>query len=328
MTNVLPLASIRCLAYNQEQYIRQCLDGFVMQQTNFPFEIIVHDDASTDKTANIIREYAEKYPNIHAILETENQYSKHDGSLARIVNQAIQGRYVALCEGDDYWTDPLKLQKQVDFLEKNPEYGMVYTLSKIYNQDKNKIEENLFGSEYRGYDDLLAYNRISTLTTCIRTKAMMEYIDDIEPQKRKWLMGDYPMWLWIGYHYKIKFFPDITSVYRVLEESASHSKDIEKNERFILSTIDITSFFIQKFNLSPTNLYYHALNEYYYALYSDYKNSGNYIKAMHYAKLINNKYTTSRIRREKRRFYRKHVKLWLQNLFSSINYSLQKKQKS
>ena len=74
MTNVLPLASIRCLAYNQEQYIRQCLDGFVMQQTNFPFEIIVHDDASTDKTANIIREYAEKYPNIHAILETENQY--------------------------------------------------------------------------------------------------------------------------------------------------------------------------------------------------------------------------------------------------------------
>ena len=76
MRNTLPLASIRCLTYNHEQYIRQCLDGFVMQKTNFPFEIIIHDDASTDKTAEIIREYAEKYSNIHAILETENQYSK------------------------------------------------------------------------------------------------------------------------------------------------------------------------------------------------------------------------------------------------------------
>ena len=73
-------------------------------------------------------------------METENQYSKHDGSLARIVNQAIRGKYVALCEGDDYWTDPLKLQKQVDFLEKNPDYGMVYTLSQVYNQSKMKID--------------------------------------------------------------------------------------------------------------------------------------------------------------------------------------------
>ena len=80
MRNTLPLASIRCLTYNHEQYIRQCLDGFVMQKTNFPFEIIIHDDASTDKTAEIIREYAEKYSNIHAILETENQYSKHNAT--------------------------------------------------------------------------------------------------------------------------------------------------------------------------------------------------------------------------------------------------------
>ena len=255
MRNTLPLASIRCLTYNHEQYIRQCLDGFVMQKTNFPFEIIIHDDASTDKTAEIIREYAEKYSNIHAILETENQYSKHDGSLARIVNQAIRGKYVALCEGDDYWTDPLKLQKQVDFLEKNPDYGMVYTLSQVYNQSKMKIEEY--------------------------------HIDDIEPQKKNWLMGDYPMWLWINYHYKIKFIPEVTSVYRILEESASHSKDIIKNEKFILSTIDITSFYIKKFKLSPTESYYHALNKYYHQLYSEYKHIGDYTQAMHYAKLIN-----------------------------------------
>lgn len=117
------LVSIRCLVYNHEPYLRQCLDGFVMQKTNFSFEAIVHDDASTDGSAAIIREYAEKYPDIiKPIYETENQYSKHDGSLTRIMNAACRGKYVAICEGDDYWIDPLKLQKQVDFMESHPDY--------------------------------------------------------------------------------------------------------------------------------------------------------------------------------------------------------------
>lgn len=118
MTGV-PLVSIRCTVYNQAKYLRQCLDGFVMQQTTFPFEAIVHDDASTDESADIIREYAEKYPHIiKPILETENQYTKHDGSLMRVLDAAIhpQSKYVAHCEGDDYWSDPHKLQLQVDFL--------------------------------------------------------------------------------------------------------------------------------------------------------------------------------------------------------------------
>ena len=119
--------TIRCITYNQKDYIRQCLDGFVMQRTNFRFEAIVHDDASTDGTAEIVREYAEKYPDIiKPILETENQYSKHDGSLGRIMNANTRGKYVAICEGDDYWTDPLKLQKQADFLDANPQCSLTY----------------------------------------------------------------------------------------------------------------------------------------------------------------------------------------------------------
>lgn len=107
-----PVLTIQCIAYNQAPYIRQCLEGFCMQKTNFRFEAIVHDDASTDDTALIIREYAEKYPDIiKPIYETENQYSKKDGSLRRIMNKHTCGKYVAYCEGDDYWTDPLKLQK-------------------------------------------------------------------------------------------------------------------------------------------------------------------------------------------------------------------------
>lgn len=117
------IVSIRCTAYNQEKFIRETLEGFIMQKTNFRFEAIVHDDASTDNTADIIREYAEKYPDIiKPIYETENQYSKKDGSLLRIMNEASKGKYITMCEGDDYWTDPYKLQKQMDFLEAHPDY--------------------------------------------------------------------------------------------------------------------------------------------------------------------------------------------------------------
>lgn len=134
------LVSIRCLAYNHEKYIRETLEGFVMQKTNFRFEAIVHDDASTDATAELIREYAEKYPDIiKPIYETENQYSKKDGSLFRISHEACKGKYIAFCEGDDYWTNPYKLQKQVDFLESHPDYVMCSHFWDEYNQETNEM---------------------------------------------------------------------------------------------------------------------------------------------------------------------------------------------
>ena len=130
------MVSIKCLAYNHEKFIRETLDGFVMQKTNFRFEAIVHDDASTDGTAEIIREYAEKYPDIiKPIYEIENQYSKKDGSLSRIMHEACKGKYIAMCEGDDYWTDPYKLQKQVDFLEANPDYVICSHRYKIFDEN-------------------------------------------------------------------------------------------------------------------------------------------------------------------------------------------------
>ena len=154
-----PLVSIICSTYNHEAYIAQCLDGFLIQQTTFPFEILVHDDASTDNTPYIIHEYEYKHPQIiKPIYQKENQYSQGEDIFFKYQCSRAQGKYIAICEGDDYWIDPLKLQKQVDFLEQNPDYGMIYGFSKIYNQSKKKIEEKLFGSEYKGFDDLLAYN--------------------------------------------------------------------------------------------------------------------------------------------------------------------------
>ena len=120
-----PLVSIISITYNHEPYIRECLDGFLMQKVDFPIEIIVHDDASTDHTADIIREYYEKRPDLfHVIIERENQQSRHTRVGLRLYDLA-QGKYVALCEGDDYWIDPLKLQKQVDCCENNDVIGCV-----------------------------------------------------------------------------------------------------------------------------------------------------------------------------------------------------------
>lgn len=117
----LPLVSICCLTYNHEPFIRDALEGFLMQETTFPYEIVIYDDASTDRTQDIIREYTLKYPDlIRPMLQTENQYSKGITNPSGAFNfPRARGKYIAMCEGDDYWTDPHKLQMQVDFLEKH-----------------------------------------------------------------------------------------------------------------------------------------------------------------------------------------------------------------
>ena len=204
-----PLVTIRCITYNHEPYIRQCLDGFIMKKKNFRFEAIVHDDASTDGTADIIREYAEKYPEIiKPILQTENQYSKRDGSIRKILNENTHGKYIAICEGDDYWIDPLKLQKQVDFLENNESYGLVFGKSIYYIQKDNVFLDFRTDGNVGSTEKLLSGNCIETLTTLFRKNIYDKYHSEIN---REWLMGDYPLWIYISIHFKIHFTLGIAS---------------------------------------------------------------------------------------------------------------------
>lgn len=129
-----PVVSICCITYNHEPYIEDALEGFLIQETEFPFEIIVHDDASTDKTAEIIREYVAAYPNIiKPILQKENQYSRRGFSFISEVFDKCVGKYVALCEGDDYWIKSDKISKQVSFLEINPNYFLCIHNASIKN---------------------------------------------------------------------------------------------------------------------------------------------------------------------------------------------------
>lgn len=270
------LVTIRCAVYNQERYIRQCLEGFVMQETSFCYEAIVHDDASTDETVVVIKEFANKYPHIiKPILETENQYSKQDGSLTRIFDKNTNGKYIAFCEGDDYWIDPSKLQKQVDFLESNPEYGMCYTRSNRYVQEDNRYIP-AFGGPFTTFDDLLNGNCIPTLTVVARRDLINQYRTEIKPELKKWKMGDYPMWLWFAYNSKIGFIDEVTSVYRILKNSASHSPSADYRIGFALNSIDIQEYYSDLYNVEIND---RSTVEWRIKLYN-YALSGNFFKYM------------------------------------------------
>lgn len=137
-----PVISIICNTFNQEKYIAEALDSFLMQKVNVPFEILVHDDASTDRTPEIIREYEKKYPDIiKPIYQIENQYSKGVSITPEIQIPRAKGKYIAFCEGDDYWTDENKLQMQLDFMEKNPDYTLCTHAYNMVNKDRSLLEE-------------------------------------------------------------------------------------------------------------------------------------------------------------------------------------------
>ena len=247
----IPLLAIKCMAFNHEPYISQCLDGFIMQKTDFYFIAIVHDDASTDSTAEIIKEYAKKYPRIiKPIFECVNQFSKKDGSLTRIINNAIpEGtKYIAYCEGDDFWIDPLKLQKQVNLLEKNPECGLVHTNFNVISDSKiveYKINQRRVPL-INNIDSILSgVVSIGTLTAVYR----QEIYNNIHIS-RKFLMGDLPLWLEIARVSKIIYLPDVTANYRRLDDSASHSSDLNKRMRFIESSLQCRLYYADIFNKS------------------------------------------------------------------------------
>lgn len=233
------MVSIQCLVYNHEPYLRQCLDGIVMQKTNFRFEAIVHDDCSTDGSRKIIEEYAAKYPDIiKPIYETENQYSKKDGSLRRIIYDHIKGNYIAICEGDDYWIDSHKLQKQVDVLEENHEYSFCYTGFINVNENGHEIcrpnYEHLMEKSYSGdiLIDLLGGNFIMTCTTCFRRDVIMSELNASVPCKY-----DYSLFLTASVLGKAYYISSKTAAYRKTSTGAMATRKNEIEDMFLRTQI-------------------------------------------------------------------------------------------
>ena len=214
-----PIVSICCLVYNHEPFLRECFDGFIMQQTSFPIEILVHDDASTDRSTDIIREYTAKYPDLFKpIYQSENQYSKGKGFVGITLNiERAQGKYIAMCEGDDYWMDPLKLEKQVDFLESNPDVSYVFTKNKRLTADGiMKDFDARFPQNMPEVFDLhyLIKNRMPippTQTICFRKDCYPKKMPEFD---FKVVYGDVLTLYMVVHHHKIGFINECTAVYR------------------------------------------------------------------------------------------------------------------
>ena len=213
ITQQKPLVSICVLTYNHENFVKEAIESFLMQRVNFDIEIVIHDDASTDQTQAILKKYDNDYPNLFKLLlQSENQKSKLGGGMGPRFNYPrAKGKYIALCEGDDYWTDPLKLQKQVDFLEGNPEYSLCFTRAKMLNKGKLNLHPIPFNKTvFLGEDLLKTYNFICTATVVFKAEVIKSNIN-IE----KYPFGDLALHLKASKEGKINCLQDVTAIYRI-----------------------------------------------------------------------------------------------------------------
>jgi glycosyltransferase involved in cell wall biosynthesis len=219
-----PLVSVVVAAFNHEAYITQCLSGITNQKVNFDYEILVNDDCSTDKTAKIIKEFELKHPDkFRVIYQTENQYSKGIKPWFHILFPIAQGNYIALCEGDDYWTDPYKLQKQVDFLEANPDFIFVGGDTKVIDDKSNKVlfESFLdFKKKWIGIDipKIINAGNVAEMLTPHTTTYVFRNIFktqvDISVLNHGFASGDYALLMLLAKHGKMKVLSEVFSVYR------------------------------------------------------------------------------------------------------------------
>jgi glycosyltransferase involved in cell wall biosynthesis len=217
-----PLLSICCIAYNHEKFIKDALEGFLLQKTDFPIEIIIQDDASTDNTAEIIRSFQGLYPGlVNSILQQENQFSKGLSFVLKNVYGAAQGKYIALCEGDDYWTDPLKLQKQVDFMEAHPECSLCCHKVQVKyegNEEKNHLFPDLEGDQIFTRDEMYQKYISATCSVMFRREKIDELISFLDGFK----VGDMPLYSFYLQFGKFGYIDQVMATYRKHEDSYWH----------------------------------------------------------------------------------------------------------
>lgn len=264
---------VRCYTFNHSKYIKDALNGFAIQQTDFPFVCLVVDDASTDGEQEVIKQWIESECDMNRAetidiptsiviivphktnssctfafyLLKQNLYKAKELKIAHVTPWRENCEYEAMCEGDDYWIDPLKLQQQVLFLDFHHDYGLCYTQCKRFNQLSQSFEINHFGGSSISFEDFLESNTVPTLTAVYRTELILKYYKEVNPLQYQWKLGDYPMWLYLSHESKVKFLNIVTGVYRILTESASHSKDKNNYISMIEDSINISVFFIDFF---------------------------------------------------------------------------------
>jgi glycosyltransferase involved in cell wall biosynthesis len=208
--NMQPLVCVRLATYNHEKYIVQCIEGILMQKTDFPFEVIIGEDCSTDRTRGIVLAYQKEFPDkIKAILSQQNIGAARN-SLQ--IQQACQGKYHAICEGDDYWIDPLKLQKQVDFMEAHPDVSLCFHNALVLNESTAGVRL-FFETPPK---EILSFADVSEIITpTASVMARGEFLATLPAWRLKVWCGDVLSRLWCAHHGNLGYLDEIMSVYRV-----------------------------------------------------------------------------------------------------------------
>lgn len=239
---LLKIVSVVCISYNQEKFIKETLQSILSQKTNFDFDVIINDDASSDNTVKIIKEFEKMYPDIiKPIYQTENQYSKNVNPWFDITFPLVKSKYIALCEGDDFWTDENKLQQQFNFMEANPEYSCVLHNSIIVDQNNNFISEF---NQYKPQNpipekDIIGKGGNLAFTASMFFRNYFEYPDFLKRAKS----GDRALRLFLMTKGKFHFIDKKMCAYRL--HSSGVTKGGSKTARipFIESNIELLNDF-------------------------------------------------------------------------------------
>jgi len=227
-----PLVSVIMITYNHEPYIAQAIQGVLIQKTDFPIELIIGEDCSTDRTREIVFDYQKKYPEQIRVITSVKNVGMMNNSNRTLAS--CRGNYIALCEGDDYWTDPHKLQKQVDFLEDNPDFAICFHNMQIIYEGKphlNRIS-NTRQKEITTINNLAYGNYIYTASCIFRNN-----LHEIPDWFHQCPVGDYPLHLLNAQYGRIKFIDEIMGVYRVHQggiwENKSYSYRLEESIKML-----------------------------------------------------------------------------------------------
>lgn len=247
--------TVTMATHNHEKYIAEAIESVVMQITSFPVTLYIGEDCSSDRTREICISYKERYPErIDLVLHPRNIGTKANFTHILEAWERSSAKYIALLEGDDFWTDPDKLQKQVNFLEANPDCALVHTDLDLLYENSGLTETSCHREKTipQGdvYEELLCGNFIYTPTVVASRRVIVDAFRAIDFAHKNWLMGDYPVWLEISRHHKVGYISEVTATYRVRRDSASHPTSHVQGFLFGKSTFDFVSYFIDRYGCS------------------------------------------------------------------------------
>lgn len=242
------MLSVVMTTYNHERYIATAIESVLRQQTDFPIEIVIGEDCSTDRTLNIALDYQRQYPEAIHIVRSEHNVGWRENYRRTIA--AARGRYIALLDGDDYFTHRKKLQMQVDLLEANPDVGMCYGRSERVDESGNTTIYPE-GECATTFEAMLRRNPAENCTVVARKELVERYYAEIRPAEHpEWLTDDLPMWLWFAANSRYMAIDCPMSVHRVLTYSVSHNPDYRRKIEFVDSLYDISLWYDERYNNS------------------------------------------------------------------------------